>query len=76
MMMMMMITIQPGDTAVFKYEDDGNPNVGDDDVKMNPDVGDKRKFLLLLISTPNLFRRGTVLGMSCDAYSEVDNEVR
>ena len=64
------ITIQPGDTAVFKYDQDGNPN----DVKMNPDVDDicKRK---LCRFQKNLHRRGTVLGMSCDAYSEVDNEV-
>ena len=38
MMMMMMITIQPGDTAVFKYDEDFNPNVGDDDVKKDQNV--------------------------------------
>ena len=32
--------------------------------------------LVINILTQNLYRRGTVLGMSCDAYSEVDNEVK
>ena len=49
---------------------DGNPN----DVKIDPDVDDNCKRNILLIPK-NLHRRGTVLGMSCDAYSEVDNEV-
>ena len=38
------ITIQPGDTAVFKYDHDPNPNDGDDYVKMDPDVDDKKLF--------------------------------
>ena len=35
MILMMMIKIQPGDTAIFKYDQDCYPNDGDDYVKMD-----------------------------------------
>ena len=61
------ITLPPSSSVM----QDGNPK----DVKIDPNVADKCKRKIWLIPTPNLHRRGTVLGMSCDAYSEVDNEV-
>ena len=63
LMMVMMgvkITVQYADAAVFKKYPE--------DVNVDYDAGDEH-------FNKSLYRRGTVLGMSCDAYSEVDNEV-